>query len=316
MKKLLIKLLLLLGLVAAFLALLLLLTFKVAGPQFHGEYTGAISDKIERLESIDDPKIVLVGNSNLAFGIDSERIEEAFGMPVVNLGGHGGLGNEFHINMGKGNINEGDVVIVSLTSYEDGGAPDADLAWITIENYGLWHLVPKECRSEMLKALPHYAFRVLGRWITRTGNKPRDGVYSIDSFNEYGDVVFPRPESVQGPIQQSAHPSAVGETADLINEYAAWCAERGAVCVVAGYPILRGQVIPPPPPAYDQFDAELREKLDCEVISVSRDYFMDQSYFYDTYYHLTDEGVAIRTEQLIEDLRSWEGAEQYLSPAP
>jgi hypothetical protein len=192
----------------------------------------------------------------------------------------------------------------------------ADLAWITIENYGLWHLVPKECRSEMLKALPHYAFRVLGRWITRTGNKPRDGVYSIDSFNEYGDVVFPRPESVQGPIQQSAHPSAVGEPADLINEYAAWCAERGAVCVVAGYPILRGQVIPPPPPAYDQFDAELREKLDCEVISVSRDYFMDQSYFYDTYYHLTDEGVAIRTEQLIEDLRNWEGAEQYLSPAP
>lgn len=59
-------------------------------PQYLGNYQASLIDKVERLESIQEPKIVLIGDSNLAFGIDSERIEEAFGMPVVNMGLHGG----------------------------------------------------------------------------------------------------------------------------------------------------------------------------------------------------------------------------------
>ena len=50
---------------------------------------------------IEEPKIILIGNSNLAFGIDSEKIENSVGMPVVNLGLHGSLGNEFHESMAK-----------------------------------------------------------------------------------------------------------------------------------------------------------------------------------------------------------------------
>lgn len=314
MKKFIAKFLLLLAIVAVLLVLMAVAVFTVAGPQFSGEYTGSIPDKIERAESIDEPKIVLVGNSNLAFGIDSELIEAAFGIPVVNMGGHGGLGNEFHINMAYHGINEGDVVVIAMTSYAAGGGLTPDLAWITIENYGLWDLVPEEDYYDVLKAFPHYAFRTLGRWITHTGNKPADGVYSIDSFNEYGDIDFPRDTSPQAGWVGLSLPSQVGETADLVNEYAAWCREQGAVCVVAGYPIITCEELPPAEERFDQFTAELTEKLDCAVISDFKDYFIDRGYFYDTTGHLNDEGTVIRTNQLIEDLKNWSEADRYLYP--
>ena len=68
-------------------------------PQYDTSYNAALHDKIDRIEMIEEPKIVLIGNSNVAFGFDSEMIEEAFGMPVVNMGLHGALGNAFHEEM-------------------------------------------------------------------------------------------------------------------------------------------------------------------------------------------------------------------------
>ena len=43
----------------------------------------------------------------MEFGFNSEEIEEAMGMPVVNMGLHGGMGNAFHEEMGKLNVQPG-----------------------------------------------------------------------------------------------------------------------------------------------------------------------------------------------------------------
>ena len=53
---------------------------------------------------------------------------------------------------------------------------------------------------------------------------------------------------------------------------------------------------------YQAFEDELIEKLDCPVISSYSDYMYDYDYFYDTVYHLVDDGVEMRTSQLISDL--------------
>lgn len=55
------------------------LKYIVVGSQYQKTYMGAFVDKIERLKSINEPKIILVGNSNVAFGFDSERIEKGNG---------------------------------------------------------------------------------------------------------------------------------------------------------------------------------------------------------------------------------------------
>ena len=93
--------------------------FMSVPAQYADNYNASLIDKVDRLESIDEPKIILVGNSNLAYGINSELIEESMGMPVANLGLHGGLGNKFLERIALLGINEGDLVIICHTDYSD-----------------------------------------------------------------------------------------------------------------------------------------------------------------------------------------------------
>ena len=45
-------------------------------------------------------------------------------------------------------------------------------------------------------------------------------------------------------------------------------------------------------------------KAEHRVISEVEDYMMAGQYFFDTDYHLTDEGAVIRTEMLIGDIKA------------
>lgn len=306
MKRFLTKIAILLLCCAVIAALLLAVTFFRAAPQFQSKYTGAIHDKVQRLCSINDPKIILVGNSNLAFGIHSPMLEEAFDRPVVNLGGHGGLGLEFHLNMAKQNINEGDIVIIADTSYDMLGMRDSELGWISIENYGLWSLIPEVDHSNMARTLPKYAIKTLLHWASGTGNAPGSDCYTRDSFNVYGDNIFPRPESIHTFTKGSeVVPSLTADCAEALNEFNAYCESRGAVCLFSFSPIAKGQFTAEEE-CFTAFQEDLEEQLDGTLISDVTDYFFPYDQFYDTNYHLTDDGAVIRTEQLIADLKQWQ----------
>lgn len=281
-------------------------TFFVAAPQYQVLYTGAVVDKIERLEAIQEPKIVLVGNSNLAFGIDSSQIEEAFGMPVVNLGGHGGLGNQFHYNMAKRNIGEGDIVIVVPTEMADGRIGDKALAWAAIENHdGFWRFIPREDWGEMLKALPQYCVRTIIYYFTKMENESAYLWYARSAFNEYGDIVYPRESgTIQADAGTGQIPTITEQGIEQLNAFVAFCEERNADCLMASYPIMFSEYTASEAD-FEEYQKKLRDKIRCEYISEYKDYFLEPEFFLDTQYHLTDEGTAVRTNQLIEDLTKW-----------
>ena len=175
------------------LALLFMLIFGIfiIGNQYEDGYDASLIDKVARLKSINTPKIMLVGNSNLAFGMDSEMLENTINMPVVNLGLHGGLGNAFHENIAKLNINSGDIVIICHSTYsDDNKISNIELCWITLEYHkDLWKILRPEDYYEMAVAFPKYWVKSLmafiGRMIPR---KIVPTVYSRKVFNKYGDV--------------------------------------------------------------------------------------------------------------------------------
>lgn len=307
MKKFLWKILLLPTLCALILTVLCLLTFHVAAPQYRGLYTGAIADKLHRLESLQSPKIILVGDSNLVFGMDSAMLEEAFDMPVVNLGGHGGLGNGFHLNMAKRNIQPGDIVVVSVTGYATTGLLDSALFWVTAENQTDYlTMVQPEDYLPLMKALPKYVGGTLLRWITGTGNRESDDAYTHSAFNEYGDNVFPRP-ATDGYVYYPASvelPPISGEGIRLINDLCDFCKEKGAVCLLAAAPVACDPEVVDKD-AFIAFEAMLREQINCEMISSYPDYLLHHSLFFDSAFHLTDDGVTLRTELMISDLSQW-----------
>lgn len=275
-------------------------------PQYENGYNASLIDKVERLESIDEPKIVLLGHSSLTFGIDSERIEEAFGMPVVNMGLHGGNGNAFHEEMAKYNVAQGDIYIICHSDYDDDNViQDAMTAWSSIENHlNLWKILRVNDIGTMAKAFPIYLKHCLGYHSAGTGNQDPGGLYARSAFNEYGDVALLR-EGNQYTFEGEVVPPGIGDAAvDRINELNGYLTKRGATLLVAGYPIGNGNVTAEAA-EFEAFQEQLADRLDCPVISNYADYMFDYRYFYDTNLHLNTEGVALRTGQLISDIKRW-----------
>ena len=277
-------------------------------PQYEGNYVASLVDKVERLESIEEPKIVLLGNSNLTFGIQSDLIESEIGMPVVNMGLHGGLGNAFHERMAGYNVTAGDIYILCHSSFaDDGSISDTTLAWVTLENHSkLWKLVHLSEMYSMLKGYPAYLKSCIALY-NKNSNGIYDpgGVYARSAFNSYGDILVERKESEYTFTFTISPPPINDITVDRINELAAWLEAQGAILLVAGYPIGQGELTAPEE-EFEEFQRELENRLDCEVISQYTDYMYDYHYFYNTDLHLNSEGAKIRTEQLIEDIKRWQ----------
>ncbi len=299
MWKFILKLILFLGITAGFLLHL--------SPQYLGNYQASLIDKVQRLESIHEPKIVLIGDSNLAFGIDSEKIEEAFGMPVVNMGLHGGLGNAFHEEMARLNITEGDIYIICHCSYSDDGLlKNSELAWITLENHpSLWKILRKEDYLPMIKSYPVYLKKCIALWLTDSGNKMDEGVYSRAAFNEYGDIEWA--DNGQEYVFKDGDifvPQISDNVCERLNDLNIYLKERGATLLIAGYPITKNETTPEAE-LYIKFQKELEEQLDVPVISDFTDYFYPENYFLNTEYHLNTLGKRERTAQLISDLKRY-----------
>ena len=280
--------------------------FCMISPQYLYSYNASLIDKIDRLEAINEPKIVLVGNSNLAFGINSEEIEEAFGMPVVNLGLNSELGNPFLEEMAKLNVNEGDIYILCHTNYADDDTIGVPSVWVTLEDhFHLWKILRGKDVIPMLQGFPTYVKGCMELWEEERGNRSGENAYNRVAFNEYGDVAYERKEPKKEiDIREVKVPEIADITADRINELNQYMEDRGATLLIAGYPIMVGEGTPPEE-EYVNFQKQLEDAMDAEVISDFTDYMIEYRYFYDTIYHLTDEGVEIRTRQLISDLNTY-----------
>lgn len=280
------------------------LFFACIPAQYADNYNAALIDKVHRLKSIEEPKIILAGNSNLVYGIDSQMIEEAMGMPVVNMGLHGGLGNRFLERAATLQINEGDLVVICHSDYSDQGElKQADLAWITLENHWeLWKIPDVRMWTELLPALPDYTFNALSLYWSGRGNQNSDEIYARKAFNIYGDNISHR-EAGQYEIDDSTvgMPEISDECVNRVNALNDYCNAVGAKLVIAGYPIMTGELTPGEE-EYEAFQNELRERMECEIISDYTDYFYPKDYFFDSCQHMTNEGAIVRTKQLIEDI--------------
>lgn len=293
-----------------FLSISLIIFWKFISPQYLYQYNSSLIDKMDRLKKTNDPKIVLVGNSNLSFGIRSELIKNTFGMEVVNLGLHGGLGNAFHEEMAKANVNTGDILIICHTSFsDDSKSMNPELEWTTIENnFYLWTCVPDDEWYNMALAFPTYAKKCINLFLKGTGNQiPQETSYSRLAFNEYGDNIFSETHTEHFLLPKDYDPSAplINDTCiERLNKLNEYITDKGATLLIAGYPIAYKDK-KPDAQVFNNFKEELQSKLEFPVISDYTDYFYPQEYFYNTEYHLTNDAANIRTEQLINDLKNY-----------
>ncbi|MCD8088983.1 MAG: leucine-rich repeat domain-containing protein [Oscillospiraceae bacterium] len=279
--------------------------------QFDHLYLGELADKYLRLRTVDateENKIIVIGGSSVAFGINSQLMEEYLGMPVVNFGLYGPLGTTVMMDLTRGYINEGDIIVLApetdsqtMSMYFNG-----EITWECIDSdFTMLFKIRPHNWGDMLGSFWSYATQKLNFY--RFGKPEADGVYDHDSFNEYGDLIYTREEPIMDDwydteVLVDLDPSIVeDEFIDYVNEYIAYCESQGAT-VYYSWPPMNELAVQQDEEGVLAFATYIRENIDCQVISDITDYIMDAGYFYDTNYHVTDRGAIVHTTRLIQDL--------------
>lgn len=289
---------------ALVLALFLFLGAAVM-PRYTTIYNAAILDKLARLEGLDGPRLILVGDSNVAFGFNSAALEAECGLPVVNFGLHGALGQSFYTDMLLPYLHEGDFIVLLPESYDyaNAGIPDSVMAWTTLENHAaLWRGMRLQNLPGMAAAFPGYIRRALDLWLLGAGNGDYgDIMFKREYFNEYGDFAYPRkgtlnPESLADAAFHSGPLSPA--MAAYWNAYHGKAAKKGASVLMGCPPVYENAATPD----LEAVQASLEAGLNFPVVSRLAGHVYSEALFYDTGFHLNDEGAALRTRRLAEDL--------------
>jgi succinate dehydrogenase hydrophobic anchor subunit len=175
---------------------LLIICLPMDKEDFLHEY----NKKVELIKDTQSPRLILMGASTLAFGIDSKQISDSLGINVINMGLHAGIGARYYLDDYIQFIRKDDIVLISPSYYADflhsgNGLPETmpDLMVAT-----KWRNVGKlnyEQIWQLIKGTPFYCLRSLMK-LRRPPEKKFDPSqeytefrYIASGFNEYGDEI-------------------------------------------------------------------------------------------------------------------------------
>jgi len=275
---------------------------------YDDSFYAALKTKYDRLNSIDEPKIVVIGGSSVAFGIDSKLVEQETGMPAVNFGLYAAIGLKPMLDLSKKAVHSGDIIIIapelSAQMYSDyigydylleaiEGRPDMGTALGWDYAKGFLRSLPKflKNRNEILK-----------------NGLNIEGVYASRSFDEAGDLRFPRTENtMNGGFSKTNLPEFSSEILtdgffEMVNAYAGECRAKGA-SVYFSFPPVNERSLEYANGDPEAFVRKSEERLEFGILSSLEDHWMDPGYFYDSNFHTNDAGTVYNTVLLVNDLQ-------------
>ncbi len=278
--------------------------------QYVKSYTGALSDKYDMYTAPDrEPSVILVGGSNLGFGANCKRATEELGMDVINIGLHAGLKRDFELNLAKTNVLKGDIIVLALeySAYIEDPMAESTTWYAVDGDMKVIKLIPWGERFNLLRYYPFYLIMKVKDAVINPFPEPSSEAYSREYFNEYGDLVYPRPKNLRTPEQivRSIHidkEHVSDESIESLKEFNVYCEGKGAKVYFSSPSVDELSVITTEKDIAE-FEKYITESTGIEMISETEEYILPTEMFYDTNYHLNDAGVEKRTDLLIDDLK-------------
>jgi hypothetical protein len=280
-------------------------------------YVAAWTAKHRRLLGPGDRRLVLTGGSNLAFGVDSSRLNAAVDRDTINLGLHGGLGLALMVHEIEDGARPGDLVVL-IPEYEhfygdmmNGELPAAELLrhdWTALPYLSSWRQRKNLVKNSvvMLNAASMALLEKAKATLLRLPEeRPYSGtIYRRDAFDVHGDVIG-NSDRASLPDRVAASNGRIrGEFNQAAIDEIVRCAEilsaRGVEFVVI-YPSVSA--------SYWAVNHDLAERVAARMPrkwtrTTPAEWVFDDWLFYDSSYHLNQSGRELRTSQLIGVLQS------------
>ena len=291
------------------IAILLFSLFFIKDRVAQSSILGALHDKHNLLNSINESKIIVLGGSNVSFGLDSKVIESQLNIPLINMGVHAGIGLEYIVNDIKPFVKKGDLIVL-IPEYEH---------FYTDDFYGEMELVQTVFEIEpqskkllktkqwmhLLKYLPTYSAKKLKNFVPSIFNKKTEiiDIYHRKSFNANGDAflhwTLPNQNYLHAPKSNNIE-NVNNEVIVFLKEFKFYTEKQGARLLIFP-PVIDETSFNNKIDIITKIAKELKNNdiaFECEP----RSFCYNDSLFFNSYYHLNKIGVDKRTQQLLKDL--------------
>ena len=265
-------------------------------------------DKNNLLKNVPSPRIIFVGGSNLAYGLDSKTIRDSLHIHPINTGIHINIGLKYMLENTLQYVKPNDIIVLSAEYQQFYG----DLADGEAELFSLVTDVVPQSRKlldykqyfKLLKLLPQFAqTKLQPRFLFL--KYPQDttiGRYDRKAFDQYGDATLHWKLPAEKPKPYPAITTSFNEDAlqSLIRFRNAVYEKKAKLYITfPGYQSTSYQI------NVAQIKQVQQKLKDNSFIMISNpeEFKMPDSLIFDTPYHLTKKGVDLRTGLLIKDLK-------------
>jgi hypothetical protein len=292
-------------------------------------YIALTATKSDLLATAPSPRIVLIGGSNLAFGIDSPLLQKELGgrYHVVNMGLSAGLGLPFELNQAAAGLRPGDLVVLSLeyeTLWSNGAEPF--ILWSALlQHPTVWRFVPADeklrlfghvldeplLQAHYVTSVDYYTLRKdLGRALGHHAQSPGEAAYSSSGYDKYGDQTAAWKVASEYDVQSAplmATPYSPGQVATNVAALQAFISRCRSMRVraVYSYPPAERTWYQDNSRSIQRISRILESRLPITFLNVAAAEERPPQEFFDTRYHLRGPAVQQRTRDLAETLRTY-----------
>ena len=276
----------------------------------------ALDAKTSMAKGIPAKKALIIGGSNVHWGIRVKQFTQATGFPAVNFGIHGGITAHYMFWEARKVLNPGDVAILSFEyeTFSEGRINSPTTALSVYRNpidaivyfFGL----SSSNKRELIKSFtPAYTISGLQRWLGFGAGNVADQDYFLSHLNDRGDGVgFYRDEkkvhSLQSKLDSLPPLMPFDEKAastEDIHQFIQWCRAHGIEVYFTWPNTIDHRRYSDQ--NFSNLTKNINEfftKRDVEIIGTPQDAQLPISLMYDTEYHPNYEGAQIRTNKFIK----------------
>lgn len=279
--------------------------------QYQDTFVGVLPDKIQRLRSLEGPRLILVGGSSVPFSVRSDLLEQAFpGYQVVDFGLYAQLGTPLMLDFLEEELRENDLIIISPEQDADALSVEfsAETVWQAVDgHFSLLKALSSDRYEQLAAAFPAFSGKKL-RCFLQGAPAPTD-IYSRSSFNTYGNISSPlrSANTMSGgydPNQPLYFATEILSDAfvQYLNDFHAAAQEAGA-SVYYRFPPMNQAAVDSSEKEIHQYYDNLNALLSFPILGDPNRSILDPGWFYDTNFHLNESGAVVFTKGLIEDLK-------------
>lgn len=281
-------------------------------PPDSNNYLATYSDKLAMIDTLKQPRIILLGGSNLAFGVDSKMMADSLGCNVANMGLHAGCGMRLVMCDVLPYIQTGDIVVLQIeygNFFSGGNGEPETLALLMMATH--WRGLKGMSAAQQLnvgRGMPQAAYTNLKRLIkyplNRTLDTPSSNtrfVYARSGFNQHGDEVNHWTFS-----SQERRVDAPSDIKSVDESFVCWLKQAIAAYQQAGAVVV---MVPPVSPLsnfrahYAPAIARALQAIGHPYVTTPQSMTVPDSLSFDGGYHVTRAGVTINTLRLIRLIR-------------